>query len=100
MFQTKIADMALRIESARLLTWRAAVLKDSGKSFTKVLQFYCCPPLFILLFEYMTDLYIIIIIIIIIFFMQGIYTYIPETNYVSREYSVVAILLLLFMVHT
>jgi len=28
--------------------------------------------------------------------MQGIYTYIPETNYVSREYSVVAILLLLF----
>jgi len=33
--QSKIADMALRIESARLLTWRAAVLKDSGKSFTK-----------------------------------------------------------------
>ena len=30
--------------------------------------------------------------------MQGIYTYIPETNYVPREYSVVAILLLLFMV--
>ena len=30
--------------------------------------------------------------------MQGIYTYIPETNYVSREYSVAAILLLLFMV--
>jgi len=28
--------------------------------------------------------------------MQGIYTYIPETNYVSREYSVAAILLLLF----
>jgi len=33
--QSKIADMALRIESARLLTWRAAVLKDSGKPFTK-----------------------------------------------------------------
>lgn len=33
--QAKIADMALRIESARLLTWRAAALKDSGKSFTK-----------------------------------------------------------------
>ena len=32
--------------------------------------------------------------------MQGIYTYIPETNYVPREYSVAAILLLLFMVHT
>jgi len=34
---------------------------------------------------------IIIIIIIIITFMQGIYTYIPETNYVPREYSVAAI---------
>jgi len=30
--------------------------------------------------------------------MQGIYTYIPETNYVPREYSVTAILLLLFVV--
>jgi len=30
--------------------------------------------------------------------MQGIYTYIPETNYVPREYSGTAILLLLFMV--
>ena len=40
----------------------------------------------------------IIIIIIIISFTQGIYTYIPETNYVPREYSVAAILLLLFMV--
>jgi hypothetical protein len=44
----------------------------------------------------------IIIIIIIgkdtISFMQGIYTYIPETNYVSREYNVAAILSLLFMV--
>jgi len=28
--------------------------------------------------------YIIIIIIIIISFVQGIYTYIPETNYVPR----------------
>ena len=26
--------------------------------------------------------------------MQGIYTYIPETNYIPREYSVAAILLL------
>ena len=41
---------------------------------------------------------VIIIIIIIISFMQGIYTYIPETNYVPREYSVAAILLFLFMV--
>ena len=30
--------------------------------------------------------------------MHCIYTYIPETNYVPREYSVAAILLLLFMV--
>jgi len=30
--------------------------------------------------------------------MRGIYTYIPDTNYVPREYSVAAILLLLFMV--
>jgi len=30
--------------------------------------------------------------------MQGIYTYIPETMYVPKEYSVAAILLLLFMV--
>ena len=30
--------------------------------------------------------------------MQGIYTYFPETNYVPREYSVAAILLLIFMV--
>ena len=41
---------------------------------------------------------IIIIITIIISFMQGIYTYIPQTNYVPREYSVAAILVFLFMV--
>ena len=39
-----------------------------------------------------------VIIIIIINFMQGIYTYIPETNYVPKEYNVAALLLLLFMV--
>jgi len=27
--------MALQLESARLLTWRAAVLQDEGKPFTK-----------------------------------------------------------------
>ena len=43
-------------------------------------------------------LYIYIIIIIITSFMQGIYTYIPETNYVPREHGVAAILLFLFMV--
>ena len=30
--------------------------------------------------------------------MHGIYTHIPETNHVPREYGVAAILLLLFMV--
>ena len=30
--------------------------------------------------------------------MQGIYTHIPDTTYVPREYSVATILLLLFMV--
>jgi butyryl-CoA dehydrogenase len=34
--QQKIADMALKLESSRLLTWRAAKLKDAGESFTKV----------------------------------------------------------------
>jgi hypothetical protein len=47
-------------------------------------------------------LYIIIIIIIIgkdtISFMQGIYTYILETNHVPKEQNVAAILSLLFMV--
>jgi hypothetical protein len=43
---------------------------------------------------------VVVVIIIIISFMQGIYTYIPETIYIPREYSVAAILLFLFMVHT
>jgi hypothetical protein len=30
--------------------------------------------------------------------MQGIYTYIPETNHVSKEYDVAAILSLLFII--
>lgn len=34
--QSKIADMALRLESARLLTWRAAALQDEHRPFTKV----------------------------------------------------------------
>ena len=41
---------------------------------------------------------IIIIIIITISFMQDIYTHIPGTNYVPREYGVAATLLFLFMV--
>ncbi len=32
--QVKIADLSAQIEAARLLTWRAALEKDAGKSFT------------------------------------------------------------------
>ncbi|MDP9294023.1 MAG: acyl-CoA dehydrogenase family protein [Actinomycetota bacterium] len=32
--QTKLADMATEIEAARLLTYKAALLKDSGRNFT------------------------------------------------------------------
>lgn len=35
MIQQKIADMSLKLESARLLTWRAAWLKDNKMSYTK-----------------------------------------------------------------
>jgi hypothetical protein len=48
--------------------------------------------------SYKTGYGMIMIIIIFISFMQGIYTYIPETNHVPREYSIAATLLLLFMV--
>ncbi|KAK2143150.1 hypothetical protein LSH36_873g00013 [Paralvinella palmiformis] len=33
--QMKLADMELRLESARLLTWKAAMIKDAGKPYTK-----------------------------------------------------------------
>jgi len=33
--QLKLSQMACRLESARLLTWRAATLKDAAKPFTK-----------------------------------------------------------------
>jgi len=33
--QFKLADMEVRLESARLLTWKAAMLKDAGKPFIK-----------------------------------------------------------------
>ena len=33
--QAKISDMALRLESARLLTWRAATMKTAGADFVK-----------------------------------------------------------------
>ena len=39
------ADMAMKIEASRLLTYKAAVLKDEGKRFSKVnyLSFLCQP---------------------------------------------------------
>lgn len=36
LFQFKLADMAVALESARLLTWKAALLRDSKKPFIKV----------------------------------------------------------------
>ncbi len=35
MIQSKIADMHVRIEQARLLTYKAAALKDEGRPYTK-----------------------------------------------------------------
>ena len=32
----KLADMEVKLESARLLTWKAALLKDLGKPYVKV----------------------------------------------------------------
>ncbi|XP_030848090.1 short-chain specific acyl-CoA dehydrogenase, mitochondrial [Strongylocentrotus purpuratus] len=33
--QTKLADMEVRVESARLLTWKAAMMKDAGLNYTQ-----------------------------------------------------------------
>jgi butyryl-CoA dehydrogenase len=33
--QIKVADMAMKIEASRLLTWRAAFLKSQGQKMTK-----------------------------------------------------------------
>ena len=75
--------------SRRTAPWNKRVRASVHYTIIPTLAF--CVPIIIII-------NIIIIIIIIISFMQGIYTYIPETNYVPREYSVAAILLLLFMV--
>ena len=52
----------------------------------------------LLMMMMMMIMIIVIIIIIIVSFMQGIHTYIPETNHVPRAYIVAPILFLLFMV--
>ena len=35
-FKIKLSDMTSSLEAARLLTWRAAMLKDAGHPYTKV----------------------------------------------------------------
>jgi hypothetical protein len=52
----------------------------------------------LMIYKYITIIIIIIIIKDSISFMQGTDTYIPETNHVSKQYNVAAILSLLFMV--
>jgi hypothetical protein len=41
----------------------------------------------------------ILVIILVIAFMQGIYNYIPETDYISSAHSVAAVLYLQFVLH-
>ena len=38
----KLADMEVKLESARLLTWKAAMLKDAGQNFIKVCSLKSC----------------------------------------------------------
>jgi hypothetical protein len=60
-------------------------------------SFYGYSATFVMILYYLIIIIIIIIIIVIISFMQDICAYIPETNNVPREYTIAAILLLLFM---
>jgi uncharacterized membrane protein len=46
-----------------------------------------------------TWIVVVVVVIIIIILMQVIYNYIPETNHVSRVYSVAAVLYLQFVLH-
>ena len=55
--------------------------------------------LFIFIFIYLCIYLSIFYLLFVITFVHCIYTYIPATNHVSRQYSVAAILYLLFMVH-
>jgi hypothetical protein len=41
---------------------------------------------------------VVVVIILVITFMHGIYSYIPETNHVSRIYCVAAVLYIQFVV--
>ena len=42
---------------------------------------------------------VVVIIILVITFMQDIYNYMPETNHVSRVYSIAAVLYSQFVLH-
>ena len=53
----KIADMETRLESSRLLTYKAAVLKDNKKPFTKV-SYFNCYFLFLILFLFRKRLWL------------------------------------------
>ena len=77
------------------------VLISSSKMYCCGSQWPCTSHRNILRRRFVIIIIIIIIIILIIIgisFMQGIYTYIPETNHFPREHRVAAILVLLFMV--
>ena len=68
---------------------RLSLYFDSNFAFCPLIQQYENFNYFAYYYYYIiitiTMIIIIIIIIIIISFMQGIYTYIPETNHVPRE---------------
>lgn len=34
-YQHKISEMSVKLDAARLLTWKAAVARDAGESYTK-----------------------------------------------------------------
>ena len=51
--------------------------------------------LIIIIIIIIINIIIIMMIIIIISFMQGIYTYISETNYVPREYIIIIIIIII-----
>jgi hypothetical protein len=57
------------------------------------LNYWLILNVFIIIIIIIVIIIIIIIIIIRISFMQGIYTYIPETNHVPREQCVATILM-------
>ena len=62
------------------------------KEIIRILNFHLC-KFATFCVAIISIIFIIIIIILGISFMQGIYTYIPETNHVPREHCVATILM-------